>query len=138
MTIDDYDDIIGLMTNTPGISLRGADSRESTKRYLLRNPSLSFVAECEGKVVGCVMSGHDGRRGYMQHLVVLPAYRNYGIGVGLVERCLQALEDVGILKTHIEVLRTNDEGMKFWERRGWQQRVDIHRYSLVRGSDQNV
>ena len=70
MTIDDYDDVIALMKETPGISLRDADSLPATERYLQRNPGLSFVAVASGAVVGCVMCGHDGRRGYLQHLLV--------------------------------------------------------------------
>ena len=70
MTPADYDAVLALMQNTPGISLRDADSREATERYLVRNPGLSFVAEAEGRLIACVMCGHDGRRGYLQHLLV--------------------------------------------------------------------
>jgi ribosomal protein S18 acetylase RimI-like enzyme len=68
MTMADYDAVIGLLKQTPGVSLRDADLRESTERYLLRNPGLRFVAEDAetGSVVGCILSGHDGRRGYLQ------------------------------------------------------------------------
>lgn len=96
MTIDDYDDVIALMKRTPGITLREADSRESTASYLLKNPALSFIAIIDGITVGCVMSGHDGRRGYLQHLVVLPEHQRKGLANGLVERCLAALENLGI------------------------------------------
>ena len=63
MTPSDYAAVLALMQDTPGISLREADSREATERYLARNPGLSFVAEREGRLIGCVMCGHDGRRG---------------------------------------------------------------------------
>ena len=86
MTLDDYDAVMEMMRSTPGISLRDADSRESTARYLARNPGMSFVAEAEGVLCGCVMCGHDGRRGYLQHLLVLPEYRRQGIANALVER----------------------------------------------------
>ena len=58
MTPADYDAVLALMQNTPGISLRDADSREATERYLVRNPELSFVAEADGRVIACVMCGH--------------------------------------------------------------------------------
>jgi hypothetical protein len=64
MTIADYDDVLSLLRALPGIAIRGADSREATERYLARNPGLSFVARCARRLVGCVMCGHDGRRGY--------------------------------------------------------------------------
>ncbi len=138
MAIADYDDVIGLMNRTPGVSIRDADSRDSTARYLLRNPGLSFVAEQSDVFIGCAMSGHDGRRGYLQHLVVLPAYRNRGVASALVERCLAGLERQGILKTHIDVFRTNALAQGYWERRGWRPRTDIHRYSFVRSGGDNV
>ena len=95
MTLDDYDAVTDLMRNTPGISLRDADSREATARYLERNPGMSFVAEVGGVLVACVMCGHDGRRGYLQHLLVRPEYRRQGIANALVERCLTSLAQLG-------------------------------------------
>ncbi len=138
MTLADYDDVIELMKQTPGVSVRDADSRASTERYLLRNPSLSFVAERANALIGCVMSGHDGRRGYLQHLIVLPAYRKLGIGSDLVEHCLVALERLGIMKTHIDVFKTNLQARSFWEHKQWKLRTDIHRYSFVRSGGDNA
>ena len=138
MTIADYDSVIDLMKQTPGVSLRDADSRAATERYLLRNPALSFVAVESGALVGCIMSGHDGRRGYLQHLVVLPAHRNRGIASGLVENCLAALARLEIFKSHIDVLQTNALGQRYWEGRGWKLRTDVRRYSFVRSDGDNV
>ncbi len=61
MTITDYDVVVELMKRTPGVTVRDADSHDSTARYLQRNPGLSFVCEIDGQLVGCIMSGHDGR-----------------------------------------------------------------------------
>jgi len=138
MHINDYDSVIELMKQTPGVSFRDADSRASTERYLARNPDLSFVAEVQGVLVGCVMSGHDGRRGYLQHLVVLPAYRRKGIANALVEKCLSGLEDLGIQKTHIDVFKTNGSAQAYWSSRGWKLRDDIHRFSFVRSGGENA
>lgn len=138
MTLDDYDSVIALMKRTPGVSFRDADSRDATARYLARNPGMSFVAEQAGQLVGCVMCGHDGRRGYLQHLVVLPTVRRQGIANALVESCLRELEALGILKCHIDVLKTNDLAMAYWESQGWILRTDIHRYSFIRGGGDNA
>jgi ribosomal protein S18 acetylase RimI-like enzyme len=126
------------MKQTPGVSFRDADSRESTARYLQRNRGLSFVCEIDRQLVGCIMSGHDGRRGYLQHLVVLPAHRRKGIANALVESCLSELERLGILKSHIDVFKTNASASAFWERQGWKLRSDMHRYSLVRAGGENA
>jgi ribosomal protein S18 acetylase RimI-like enzyme len=138
MNIADYDAVIDLMKQTPGVSFRDADSRASTARYLERNPGLSFVAETEGQLVGCIMSGHDGRRGYLQHLVVRPEFRRQGVANNLVEHCLAALETLGILKSHVDVFRTNQLAMDYWESQGWKLRSDLHRYSIVRSGDENA
>jgi N-acetylglutamate synthase len=138
MTIDDYDAVAELMRRTPDISFRDADSRESTARYLERNPGLSFVCEAGGQPVGCVMCGHDGRRGYLQHLIVHPAHRRQGIAHALVESCLRELESLGIRKSHVDVLKTNAPASAYWEGQGWTLRTDIWRYSLVRSSGENA
>ena len=138
MQIDDYDSVIEMMKQTPGVTFRDADSREATARYLARNPDLSFVAIADDKLVACIMSGHDGRRGYLQHLIVRPEFRRQGIANALVERCLTSLEKLGIRKSHIDVLKTNDAGIAYWESQGWKLRTDIHRYSFIQAGDENA
>lgn len=142
MTMDDYDAVIGLMSNTPGISLRDADSRDATARYLQRNPGLSFVAEVvadgETGLCGCIMSGHDGRRGYLQHLLVLPEYRRQGIAKRLVECCVSSLDALGISKCHLDVFKTNESAARYWQHQGWTLRVDIDRYSFARPGNENA
>ncbi|RYD43185.1 MAG: GNAT family N-acetyltransferase [Verrucomicrobiaceae bacterium] len=135
LTIDHYDEVMALFRQTPGVSVRDADSKDSTARYLERNPGLSFVAEENGEIIGCAMCGHDGRRGYLQHVVVYPPYRGRGIAHALVSRCLDGLEKVGILKVHIDVLVTNHVANAYWTRRGWARRDDIHRYSFNRSGN---
>lgn len=138
MSIADYDLVIELMQQTPGVTFRDADSRENTARYLERNPNLSFVAMAGSELAGCVMAGHDGRRGYLQHWLVLPNFRRRGISCALVNQCLTGLEAVGIKKSHIDVLKTNESGAAYWAHMGWQLRNDILRYSFVSSGGANV
>ncbi len=138
MTISDYDAIRALLSSVPGVTLRSADSREKTQRYLERNPGLSFVAVAGARIVGCVMCGHDGRRGYLQHLAADPTLRRRGIGAALVERSLAALERLGIEKAHIDVLADNTEAQQFWVNRGWRRRSDLLRFSFSRSSEPNA
>jgi ribosomal protein S18 acetylase RimI-like enzyme len=107
-------------------------------RYLERNPGLSFIAEVDGKIVGCALCGHDGRRGYLQHVLVVPEYRKRGIANTLVTRCLDELEKLGITKTHIDVFVTNKDANAYWRRRGWKLRDDIFRYSYIRSKNDNA
>jgi ribosomal protein S18 acetylase RimI-like enzyme len=138
MTIADYDSVRELLGSVPGITVRAADSRAMTERYLSRNPGLSFVASLESRIVGCVMCGHDGRRGYLQHLAVEPGQRRRGIGAELVGRCIQTLGLLGIEKIHIDVLAENTQAQDYWTKRGWQMRGDIVRYSFTSSTDPNV
>lgn len=138
MTIDDYDAVIKLLTATQGVSLRDADSREATARYLNRNPGLSFVAADKNQpseLIGCLMSGHDGRRGYLQHLAVLPACRRQGVARSLMDHCLSALAQLGIIKSHVDVFTDNELGRSFWASQGWELRSDIVRFSYVVGGN---
>jgi ribosomal protein S18 acetylase RimI-like enzyme len=138
MTINDYDDIIAMFRETPGIAVRDADSKPATEAYLERNPGLSFVATVDSKIVGCVMCGHDGRRGYLQHLVVRPECRKQGIGEALFMACIHALQKIGIHKTHIFVFKTNDLANKFWVDKGWVLRDEINMYSYNSSSSENA
>ena len=109
-----------------------ADSREATALYLARNPGLNFIAEENGQVIGCAMCGHDGRRGYLQHVVVDPDFRGRGVAQALVAHCLDGLEKLGIWKTHALVFTANGPAQRYWARRGWQKREDVFLYSLNR------
>lgn len=138
MTIEHYDAVLDLMRQTPGVAVRSADSKANTTRYLQRNPGLSFVALEENRIIACAMCGHDGRRGYLQHVIVLPDYRKRGIASQLIERCLSKLESIGIFKTHIDVFIDNELGNQYWVKRGWIKRNDINRYSFNRSPNPNV
>jgi len=138
MTMDHYDSVLGLWENSPGVVLRAVDSRSSVDRYLRRNPDLSAVATLDNEVVGCLLCGHDGRRGYLQHLTVAPQVQRRGIGSALVGHCLRRLALTGIDKVHAEVLVGNLPAQGFWEKRRWMRRADIVRYSHIQTSDPNA
>ena len=64
MTVLDYPDVFALWQNSKGIGLSGADTLEAISTYLARNPGHSFVARHQAQLVGAVLCGHDGRRGW--------------------------------------------------------------------------
>lgn len=138
MTDGDHAGILALMRATPGIRIRTADGVDATRFYLQRNPGLSFVAERGADITGCAMAGHDGRRGYMQHVIVAPRYRRRGLARALVGRCVSALGELGIEKIHLDVMVDNHEAMRFWEHLGWCRRDDLVRYSLITSGDPNA
>ena len=125
MTIGDYDAVVALWESVEGVGLSDADSEEGMEKYLERNPGMSFVARDGGAIVGAVLCGHDGRRGYLHHLAVAESQRRQGIGRALVERCISALRSIGIQKCNIIVFVGNDEGLRFWKADGWNDRLDL-------------
>jgi len=125
MAIEDYDEVLALWQTSEGVGLSDADSEEGLARFLDRNPGLSFVA-CDGEhLVGAVLCGHDGRRGYIHHLAVSKPHRRKGLGRALVGRCLSALRRDGIGKCHIFVFGDNNDTIAFWKSIGWTQRVEL-------------
>lgn len=126
MTIDDYDAVYDLWINTPGMGLNTTDdSRSGIEKYLKRNPTTSFVAEHDGNTVGVIMAGHDGRRGYIYHTAVLPAYQNCGMAKKLVNCAMAALEAEGIHKVALVAFEKNGIGNGFWEHIGFIRRDDL-------------
>jgi putative acetyltransferase len=125
MTIQDYQTAYQVWKNSEGIGLSDADSKQGIKRFLVRNPGLSFIALDGEQVVGAALCGHDGRRGYIHHLAVVDSHRKRGIGRSLVNRCMFALMQIGIAKCHLFVFGDNQGAIEFWKHVGWTQRVEL-------------
>jgi ribosomal protein S18 acetylase RimI-like enzyme len=126
MKASDYDGVYQLWLKTPGMGLNTTDdSREGISLYLHRNPSTCFVAEERSRIVGVILSGHDGRRGFIHHTAVAGELRKNGIGTALVEHAMAALAQEGIHKVALVVFSHNDSGNAFWEKRGFAKRDDL-------------
>lgn len=125
MSIDDYVEVRTLWDRTEGVGLDASDEYEPIARYLERNPGLSLVACDSDKIVGAILCGHDGRRGYLSHLAVDAECRHRGIGRELVERCLAGLHRAGILRCNLRVFCRNTAGISFWRHIGWRHRDDL-------------
>ena len=126
MVIGDYEKVYNLWAHTAGMGLNTTDdSKEGIARYLARNPDTCFVAELEGELIGVIMSGHDGRRGFIYHTAVKEEVRQQGIGEKLVRSALAALEQEGIHKVALVVFGKNKTGNLFWEKMGFTVRDDL-------------
>jgi putative acetyltransferase len=123
--LEDYDAAIILWRRTEGVGLNESDTRPAIAAHLRRNPRLSFVAEKDGRIIGAVLCGHDGRRGYLHHLSVARRYRQRGIGRRLVCACFAGLRKAGIPKCNIFIYANNAAGMKFWKHTGWSLRTEL-------------
>ena len=136
MTIDDYDEVRSLWMTIKGFGIRSVDdSREGVEAFLKRNPTSSVVAIEDGKIVGSILCGHDGRRGCLYHVCVAKDYRVRGIGKEMVVFCMNALKAEHINKVSLIAFTKNDIGNAFWKRIGWTKREDLNYYDFTLNED---
>ena len=126
ITINDYEQVYSLWLNTPNMGLNNLDdSKEGITKYLARNPKTCFIAENNDNIIGVIMCGHDGRRGYIHHTAVDEREQRNGVGTALVNAAMSALEREGINKAALVVFGKNDKGNAFWEKQGFTTRPDL-------------
>ncbi len=126
MTIEDYEKVYMLWLSCAGMGLNNLDdSKEGINTFLKRNPDTCFVAEDSESIVGVIMAGNDGRRGYIYHTAVDPVHRNQGIGTKLVDAAMDALKKNGIHKVALVVFDRNKDGNGFWDSIGFCARDDL-------------
>ena len=126
MIIEDYKQIYDLWTSEKGVGLRSIDdSKEGIDKFLKRNPTTCFVAQKDDRIIGSILCGNDGRRGYIYHAMVWKKRRGQGIGKALVDAATNALKDEGIHKAALVVFCSNELGNKFWENIGFSKRDDL-------------
>lgn len=126
MISNDYEQVYSLWLDTPNMGLNHLDdSKDGIAKYLARNPHTCFVAEKDGDIVGVILSGHDGRRGYIHHTAVAQKEQRQGMGTALVHAAMSALQSEGINKVALVVFGKNEKGNAFWERQGFTQRSDL-------------
>jgi len=127
--------VLALWGRTEGVGLNESDTPPRLAAYLCRNPGASFVAcdGVQGALLGAVLCGNDGRRGYLHHLAVAAEARCQGIGRSLVQACLEQLAKLDIAKCNIFVYATNTPGRAFWEKLGWFGRDDLLTMQILIG-----
>ena len=127
--IEDYDEIYALWNATEQ-SRRALnpvdDSREGIDRYLKRNPNTCFAAVSDEKIIGVILTGHDGRRAIVHHLCVHPDFRRMGIAESLVSAAEKALKEEGIQKIFGLVFKDNDPANSFWKSQGYSLRTNLN------------
>jgi ribosomal protein S18 acetylase RimI-like enzyme len=123
---EDLPAAIALWQTTEGVGLCAEETPGMLAGFLARNPEISSAAlDRSGELIGAVMGGHDGRRGYIYHLAVKPEHRRRGMARALIDRTLQRLAAAGLARVTIMVFTNNDAGRAFWHHAGWNTRVDL-------------
>jgi len=126
LTISDYDALYDLWIHTPGMGLYSIDdSRQGIAKYLAKNPDTCFGAVENGKLIGAILAGNDGRRGYFSHTAVAAESQRKGIGTKLVEAVLASFRKLGITKVALLAFSRNEKGNAFWEKMGFHERTDL-------------
>jgi len=121
MKIDDYDEIHQIWSNSNGITLRAIDdSKEGIERFLKRNPNNSYIFRIDGKIIGGILCGHDGRKAFIYHTVVHESFRDRGVGKKLLESVIKSLREENITKVGVLVNSDNISGNNFWESLGFE------------------
>ncbi|MDN3659831.1 GNAT family N-acetyltransferase [Vibrio agarivorans] len=138
MDISDYPQVIQLWQGTDAMLLREADSLANIDKYLSHNSGLSFVAETSQEIIGAILVGTDGRRGYVQHLAVKESMRGEGIGASLIDSAVAALSAIGIEKTHLFVVNENIGAQRLYEKLGWFPRDEVRMYSFNKSSNSEI
>lgn len=136
MTMEDYEEVHQLWMEIHGFGIRSLDdSKEGVERFLKRNPNTSMAALMDGKIVGAILCGHDGRRGCLYHVCVQESYRKHGIGQQMVKACLAALQEEKINKVNLIAFRKNEVGNRFWQSLGWKFKGDVNYYEYIINED---
>lgn len=139
MCPEDYEDIFTLWKKIKGFAIRSMDdSKEGVTRFLTRNPNTSVVKVLDGRIVGSILCGHDGRRGCFYHVCVDPDYRMRGIGKEMVGFALEALAQEGIGKVNLIAFTDNITGNAFWKELGWTKREDLNYYDYILNTENSI
>ena len=132
MSMSDFDEVHALWESIKNFAMRSVDdSREGVERFLARNPHTSVVASVDGKIVGTILCGHDGRTGCFYHVCVHNDYRRHGIGKMMVVHCMEKLREEKVSKISLNAFKNNDGGNAFWQQVGWKKREDFNTYEFV-------
>jgi len=129
LTIEDFEKASVLWKETPGIGSACVESKERLTSFLRRNPNLSFKLSDSDAIVGTVLCGHDGTRGYLHHLALAAAYRGQGMGKMMVDRSLEGLRRLGISRCHFFIDSHNGESDELWKTLNWNEQREVKVYS---------
>lgn len=126
MTLNDYEQVYSLWINTPNMGLNNIDDTiDGIEKYLNKNPDTCFVALKDSIIIGAILSGHDGRRGFIYHMAVKSDEHNHGVGTALLNASVSALEKEGITKVSLLTKVHNENGNAFFEKHGFIKREDL-------------
>ena len=114
---------------------KGRDTREAIARQLTERTAVYLVAEVAGAIVGAVLGTHDGRKGWINRLAVLPAYRRRRVGAQLLAEAERRLAALGIELFACLVEEWNDGSKAFFEKSGYKPFREVSYYTKRKYGD---
>jgi len=125
----DYEPVYRLWQSIErGVRVGRSDTLPEIEKKISRDPDLFLVAEENGRIIGSVIGGFDGRRGLIYHLAVAAPYRGKGLGSCLMDEVESRLRAKGCLKCYLLVTSDNPEAEAYYQHRGWQNMDSIRLY----------
>ena len=97
------------------------DPAEDIRKKLEFQPGLFFVGLLDDRVVGSIMVGYDGHRGWINYLAVAPECQRRGYGKQLVYRAIEELKRMGCLKVNLQIRKSNTSVIDFYKRLGFRE-----------------
>ncbi|MFW9947394.1 MAG: GNAT family N-acetyltransferase [Candidatus Odinarchaeota archaeon] len=125
-----YEDVVDIWKKT-GISITSSDTKDQLIVMLDRNPDLCLIAKIDDKVIGVVMGGFDGRRGYVHHLAIHPEYQKRGYGKLIMDELIERLKKKRVHKIHLFIEKQNEDVIAFYKKLGWEIRKDLVMMSFI-------
>ena len=129
-TMESYKTVVNLWKKS-GIHVGSSDTKEQLEKMLQRNPNLFLIGMVDDRIIGVVMGGFDGRRGYVHHLAIDPDYQRKGYGKKLMRDLLNEFREMGVHKIHLFIEKYNEDVVEFYENKGWEIRDDLIMMSYI-------
>lgn len=120
MNFRDFNSVIDLWTRA-GLKLSLSDTMGGLENKLRRDPDLFFVLEDSTQIIGVVMGSFDGRRGWINHLAVDPAYQGKSIGQKIMSELELRFKKIGCEKINLLIEMDNQKVQEFYKKQGYQQ-----------------
>lgn len=126
----DFPDVHHLWISV-GFDLTLSDSFDEVKKMIKFNPGLCLVGRNnQGKLIGAVLGGFDGRRGWIHHLAIDPSYQRKGLGRKIIIELIGRFKLKNVVKLKLEILESNKDVIDFYKKMGWDFRSELVTMSL--------
>ena len=122
--IGNYGAVVALWKEA-GLVFRPGDDLDGIRLKLERDPDLFLLAKDESGVVGTVMGGWDGRRGWIYHLAVKPSHRRRGIAKQLLLELEIRLMAKGAKRVNAQIYQSNVASLRLFRECGYEERTDL-------------